>query len=266
MAPARRAVLLGGLGLARGGLLGACSAGPPARSVSGSFRSRYRRAATGWTILYPPGGRRAGLPVLVALHGRGGDHTSTYRELHLDTYLAGAVRNGTRPFAIASVDGGDADYWHPRARTNPAAMVTDEFLPLLSHHGLDVRRVGLFGWSMGGYGALYLATVLRRSRVAAVVAESPAIWRHSYEVVAGSFDGPEDFRRHALWHRLDRLRGIPLRIDCGASDGFAPITRELRDDLTPPRPAGGIEPGAHDDSYWRSQAPTQLAWFGRHAG
>jgi hypothetical protein len=59
------------------------------------------------------------------------------------------------------------------------------------------------------------------------------------------------------------LRGIPLRIDCGASDGFAPATRDLRAVLSP-TPAGGIEPGGHDDRYWRSQALAQLAFIGRH--
>jgi hypothetical protein len=60
-----------------------------------------------------------------------------------------------------------------------------------------------------------------------------------------------------------RLHGIALRIDCGASDGFAPITRELRARLHP-TPAGGIEAGGHDSQYWRSQAPAQLRFVGHH--
>jgi hypothetical protein len=38
------------------------------------------------------------------------------------------------------------------------------------------------------------------------------------------------------------LHGIALKIDCGASDGFWPVTRELRARIHP-RPGGGIEPG-----------------------
>jgi hypothetical protein len=52
-----------------------------------------------------------------------------------------------------------------------------------------------------------------------------------------------------------------MRIDCGASDGFAPITRDLRA-LVHPRPAGGIEPGEHDSTYWRRMAPRQLRFVG----
>jgi hypothetical protein len=59
------------------------------------------------------------------------------------------------------------------------------------------------------------------------------------------------------------LSGIPLRIDCGAQDGFAPVTRERRAKLHP-TPAGGIEPGGHDFDYWCGQALGQLAFVGRH--
>jgi S-formylglutathione hydrolase FrmB len=223
----RRAVLLGG---AAAVLAGCGSAGPAVGSWShGSFVSTYRRGArTGWTILYPPGHDRAQLPVLVALHGRGGDAANIYSSLHLDKYLAAAVADGVRPFAIAAVDGGDHEYWHPRRDGDPAGMVVHEFLPLLAHHGLDVRRIGFLGWSMGGYGTLYLASVLTRTRVTVAVAESPAIWQHSYQTVAGAFDDADDFDRHTIFGRQHLLTGIALRIDCGAADGFAPVTRDLR--------------------------------------
>jgi dienelactone hydrolase len=238
----------------------------PGALVSGSFVSAKRGGVeTGWSIAYPPGhDPGAALPVLVALHERGGNHTKPFGgSLHLDRFLAQAVRDGARPYAIAAADGGDHDYWHPRRGTDPAGMIVDEFLPLLARHGLRTDRIGLFGWSMGGYGVLYLAGVLRAQRVAVGVAESPAIWQHSFQSVAGAFDDAEDFDRHAIFGRLNRLRGIPLRIDCGASDGFAPVTRVLRARLSP-TPAGGIEPGGHDEDYWRSQAPAQLRFVGRH--
>jgi enterochelin esterase-like enzyme len=258
----RRAALFAGLGLA----LAACGRDAPSAGTwtQGSFVSRYRGGArTGWTVLYPPGHDRARLPVLVVLHGRGGDHTQTYSSLHLDQHLAHVVKGGTRPFAIAAVDGGDHEYWHPRRGTDPAGMVIHEFLPLLAAHGLKTTRVGLLGWSMGGYGALYLATVLGTRRCAVSVAESPAIWHHSWQSVEGAFDNAADFDRHAIFGRQALLRDIALRIDCGASDGFAPVTRDLRASISP-NPGGGIEPGGHDPAYWRSQAPAQLRFVGRH--
>ncbi|MFN2561610.1 MAG: alpha/beta hydrolase [Jatrophihabitans sp.] len=259
MTISRRAALAGGL--AAVALAGCSGSGPSAgTAVHGSFVSRRRGGArTPWTVLSPPGHDRARLPVLVVLHGRGGDQNYAYRTLHFDRYLAEVVGAGAPPFAIAAPYGGDHDYWHPRRGTDPAGMVVDEFLPLLAARGLDVARVGLLGWSMGGYGALYLAGVLGRSRCAVAVAESPAIWHHSYQSVRGAFDDAGDFDRHAVLARLGRLAGIPLRIDCGSSDGFAPVTRDLRAGISP-TPAGGIEPGGHNPAYWRSQARAQLAF------
>jgi len=264
----RRAVVLAGAAA----VLAACgSDGPSAGSAQeGSFVSQRRGGIrTGWTILYPPAhssaASRRGLPVLVALHARGGHHADVYRRLHLDRVLADVVHRGGSPFAIASADGGNHDYWHPRRATDPAGMVVDEFLPLLATHGLDIRRPGFIGWSMGGYGSLYLSSVLGRARCSVAVAASAAIWHHAYQVVEGSFDDAADFRAHALWGRLDRLAGIPLRIDCGDADGFAPVIRDLRARLRP-TPAGGIQPGRHDSAYWRRVAPAELAFAAAHLG
>jgi S-formylglutathione hydrolase FrmB len=266
----RRAVLAGGLGAAGAAAAGwfgveAATRESVGRHVSGAFESSAMNGRrTGWTIAYPPG-HHANLRVLVALHGRTGNHRDALGgSLHLDRYLARAVRNGATPFAVASVDGGDHSYWHPRRDSDAAAMVVDEFLPLLGRHGLDVSRIGLLGWSMGGYGALYLATVLRR-RVAVAVAESPAMWHQAGQSADGAFDDAADFDNHSIWPRLNRLAGIALRIDCGTSDGFAPVTRDLRAALTP-TPAGGLEPGGHDAAYWRGRAPAQLAFVAEHLG
>jgi len=231
----------------------------PGRLVSGSFTSAARHGArTGWTVAYPPGPARDHLPVLISLHGRGGSHRDSFAgSLQLHRYLADAVAHGSAPFALAAVDGGDHEYWHPRRDTDPAALVIDEFLPLLGRRGLDTTRVGLLGWSMGGYGALYLAGRLGRSKVAVAVAESPAVWHRAGQSADGAFDDADDFDSHAIFGRLELLDGIPLRLDCGASDGFAAVTRDLRAALSP-TPAGGISPGGHDAGYWRSQAAAQL--------
>jgi enterochelin esterase-like enzyme len=237
----------------------------PGRMISGAFPSAARRGArTGWTVAYPPRGGR-GLAVLVVLHGRGGDHRQAFgNHLGLDRFLARAVVDGARPFAIASVDGGDHSYWHRRRDgTDTGAMVLTEFLPLLARHGLQTARIGVFGWSMGGYGALWLASRLGAARVAVGVAESPAIWHHADETPSGAFDGPADFAAHTILGHTDRLRGIPLRIDCGSDDGFAGATRDLRAQLSP-APAGGIEPGSHDMGYWRRMAPAQLRFVAAH--
>jgi hypothetical protein len=63
---------------------------------------------------------------------------------------------------------------------------------------------------MGGYGALVVGETAGASRVAAVVAASPALFP-SYEdarrTYHRAFDGPADFARHDVFAGLDRLAG-----------------------------------------------------------
>ncbi|UYM03564.1 alpha/beta hydrolase [Solicola gregarius] len=232
----------------------------PGRMVSGAFMSEARLGERcGWSIAYPPG-ERGNLPVVVVLHGRGNDHTSAFADLGLDRFLADAVRRGAEPFAIASVDGGET-YWHARDNGEDAgSMVVDEFIPLLGGRGLETRRVGVLGWSMGGYGALLLASRLGPDRVFAVVAESPALWPRYEDTAPGAYDDEADFADAVVWGEQDRLSGIPVRIDCGESDPFYGYTRTYVDGFADD-PAGGFQLGDHDVGYWRRMAPDQLRFL-----
>ena len=232
----------------------------PGRLTSGTFRSHARHGKRcGWSIAYPPG-HHDELPVVVVLHGRRQDHASAFTNLGLDRFLAAAVDDGATPYAIASVDGGDT-YWHARdSGEDSASMVIDEFLPLLGKRGLDTRRVGLFGWSMGGYGALLLAPLLGSKRVFGVVAESPALWPRYEDTAPGAYDSESDFADALVWGQQSRLRGIPVRIDCGEGDPFYENAREYVDGFDDP-PDGGFELGDHDVGYWRRMAPGQLRFF-----
>jgi S-formylglutathione hydrolase FrmB len=232
--------------------------------VSGSFVSRARLGRLcGWTIAFPPEQVRD-LPVAVVLHGRGNSHSSAFNPnyLGLDRFLTVAIRQGARPFALASVDGGET-YWHARDSGEDAgAMVLQEFVPLLASHGLDVGRLGFLGWSMGGYGALRLAEQLGRNRVAGVAAVSPALWHKFSESAPGAFDDAADFADATVIGRQHNLDGIPLRVDCGEGDPFYSATRDyVRGFAT--RPPGAFEPGNHDVGYWRSIAPHQIRFLAR---
>lgn len=261
----RRALLVGGAGM----LLSSCAtttiehAGTRAgEQVSGSFRSRAMRTTTGWTIAYPTGhGPGDRLPVMVSLHGRRGDHRTTFTSLRLDTFLDRVVQDGTAPFAIASVDGGNHSYWHRRTDgTDAAAMVRDEFVPLLADRALDTDRLALFGWSMGGYGALLMAG-RQQFPVRAVAVSSPALFTSSGATAQGAFDSAADYAANDVYGHPGWLRGVPLRMDCGLQDPFYAATRSLASRLSPP-PAGGFITGGHTKGYWRQVAPAQLAYVG----
>lgn len=251
------------------GLDGPAGTVPPTASgpvVSGSFVSAKRLGKTaGWSIAYPPGhspGDR--LPVAVVLHGFGGSHRSAFDSaMRLDRFLAAAVTSGAKPFALASVDGGST-YWHRRASGDDSgAMVTDEFVPLLARKGLDTSRIGLIGWSMGGYGSLLIGGQLGSSRVAAVAAESVALWHTADRATASAFDGAADFAEHTLYGRQHLLDGVAVRVDCGTGDGFLPNDRDYVAGFTT-RPAGSFEPGGHDTAYWRRIAPAQMTFMAEH--
>ncbi|HVK27372.1 MAG TPA: alpha/beta fold hydrolase [Nocardioides sp.] len=236
----------------------------PGRLDFASFRSRARGKDVGWALARPPGPPpTTALPVVVALHGRGQDHTSAFRRdrLALDRFLADAVAHGVPPFAVASVDGGET-YWHDRASGDRAqAMVIDEFLPRVAEAGLDTGRIGFVGWSMGGFGALHLGSVLGPDRVAAVAALSPALWHEYDDTAPGAYDDAADFGRVSVMGRQADLDGIAVRVDCGKGDPFYANSRDYVAGFDDP-PAGGFQLGDHDSGYWRRMAPRVLAFLG----
>ncbi len=238
---------------------------PAGPLVEGSFTSVARRGRTvGWTVAYPPGREEdAALPVCLALPGRGGDHASVFRDFGIEHWLAAIIGSGARPFAIASVDGGESTYWHKRSDgDDPAAMLTDEFLPLLAGRGLLVDRVAFIGWSMGGYGAIRFAERMGPSRVAAVVGSSPALWHMGSETPAGAFDGAADFEANDVFRERANLAGVAVRIDCGAQDPFVDAAHDFA--MGVPGAQWSSTQGGHDAGYWSTMLPAQLRFVSEH--
>jgi len=235
------------------------AAGPHA---SGTLTSSARGRDVPWRVAYPPGARQGdALPVALVLHGRGGDERTAFDDLELDRYLADVVADGARPFALAAIDGGDDGYWHRRADgDDPGGMLLDEFVPLLAARGLVTARVGLLGWSMGGYGALLLAEAAGPTRIAAVAADSPALWAHFSESAEGAFDGAADFAAHDVMARAERLAGTPVRIACGDRDPFYGAVRAFARNV-PDLAGTDFSTGEHTDTFWRRTAPAQLRFL-----
>jgi enterochelin esterase-like enzyme len=267
MGPTRRGLLLG----AAAGLVAGCgesspgTSSSPERIVTGSFTSRARGGKkTAWAIATPSGSARR-LPVLVVLHGLGNDHVTAMGRLGLDDVQDDLSRHGLPPFAIASVDGGTT-YWHRRPWGEDAgAMVLHEFLPLLADRGLRTDRIGLLGWSMGGYGALRLAGILGSRRCAVVAAESPALWLPGSEASRSGFEDAAEYARFSVMDDQRDLAGIPVRIDCGTSDPYYAATHAYVAGFPADhRPVAHFARGGHEMSYWRRTAPAQLRFVGAH--
>jgi enterochelin esterase-like enzyme len=226
--------------------------------LTGSFISEARGGVnTNWVIALPPGQTGMLRPV-IALHGKDGN-ANMMLDVGVENGLAQLVKEGRTPFAVVGVDGGDT-YWHRRTSgADSGAMVLEELLPMLTSMGMDTSRVGFMGWSMGGYGAMYLGAKLGPSRTAGICAISPALFTSFTGSTPGAFDSYDDWVQNSVTG-LPALSQIPLRVDCGTGDRFCFATRQFVNQLKTP-PAGSFSQGGHDMSYWRAQLPGELAWM-----
>lgn len=248
----RRAVIGAAAGAGAALALGGCGADLPTlprpdtpglRIESGTVTTPLAAGGkAGWQLTIP----EHPVAVAVALHGRGGDAHNW-----ADLLDAAAHARRTR-LAIAAIDGGET-YWHPRRDgTNTEKLVLDTLFGIAAEHGIATTRVGFTGLSMGGYGALYLATRLPRRRVVGVAVMSPALWRQAGDSAPGAFDDADDYRAHDVWTdpRRAALRALPVWLAVGDADPFAAATHAYADVI---RPAGtSFGPGGHDVEYWNA--------------
>jgi S-formylglutathione hydrolase FrmB len=245
------------------------AAAPPRVALSvGSFVSTFRPAeATHWTVATPvlAGGTDTRYPVALFLHGLHGSNRTIFDTLRAQDVLQRHLAAGGTPFALASVDGGDW-WWHRRSNgIDPQAMLLEEFLPLLEKRGLDTGRTALLGLSMGGFGALLLASQRKLPGLRAAAAMSPAIWDRFGVGIDGAFDNARDFAANNVFALRPKLASLPMRIDCGTEDELYPSVKDYVSGVNS-SVEGGFQPGGHDATYWQSILPGMVSFLGRHLG
>jgi enterochelin esterase-like enzyme len=203
-------------------------------------------------------------PLLVFLHGRGGDDLPRPSDQFFDALAA----QGKRAPVVAFPSGGDHSYWHNRSNGDWETYVVDEVIPtVVRRFHADPRRVAIGGISMGGFGALDIAR-LNPGRFCAVGAHSPAIWHSGSETAPGAFDDGTDFERNDVLETATAspgpYLGVPIWVDAGDQDPFRHTgLGEFADGL---RAAGAditfhIWPGGHDGEYWRSHWGQYLRFY-----
>ena len=254
------------------GLEGACSVPEPplafsplGPSIDGTFSSAARRRTVGYTIAYPPGRRRGDeLPLVVMLHGYGGNHADAL--VGMSPAQALALQPGGRPLpplALVTVDGGGG-YWNPHPGDDPMAMVVHELIPRCRRLRLGRRpgQIAAMGISMGGYGALLLAEKYP-DLFGAVAAISPAVWTsypQARQANPGSYASAAAFAVGDVVTHAAALGRRPVRIAAGYGDPFYPGVRALARAL-PPGAVVALGPGCHDGSFFTAQEPPSLAFL-----
>ena len=256
----RRAVLAGAVALPWLAACGADVQTPAGVDLQeGTFSSRFWPGQTvRWRLARPAqqGAAVSAQPLVVALHGYGGDADWPFTSAHVERHI---VPTG---LAVATVDGGNF-YWHARrSGIDPGAMIVQSLLPLLAGRGMATDRIGLIGWSMGGYGALLLASRLGPRRVAGVVAASAALWQSPGDSAPGAFDDSRDFVRNDVFAARPVLARMPVRLDCGRDAPFIVANRAFARGL--PTAAVTYAAGAHTEEFWSAHAGAEMSWLSEH--
>ena len=267
-------------------------------------------------------------PVAYYLHGGGGNERTWIDRLALDSIADSLQRRGV-PAAILVMPDGDTGYWidweepdgfRTRCAADPRRAMLEEpiatycvprgryesylvedvvpYVDSLYRTRADPSHRGIAGFSMGGYGAVFLAA-RHPDLFSAAVSHSG--------VVAPLYVGPHPYAEQAVfagtvseilaqwpsyrwplflvefgrdtsgwWARdpfrqIDRLlaagRPVPyLSVDVGTMDRFADQSRALSDTLRKRGVAHRYRewPGGHDEAYWRAHAGEGLAWLLDH--
>lgn len=231
----------------------------------------------------------ARFPVAYLLHGLGDDHTAWPRLGRIKPTLDRMIAGGRlRPLIVVMPDAGRSWYVND-ARARGYGAVFDAFRADLinavdtRYRTLPCRHARTIGGlSMGGYGALILATA-QPLRYAAAFSLSGAVFAENLaddpkrrERLAQLFGGvhgvPLDARRLRSWSIFERLEALPPQapgpsvwLSAGDHDAFPSIvtgsvrvydilrrrrwTAELR-----------IDDAGHDWAYWQKSIVPALTW------
>ena len=241
-------------------VLAGCTAAPtPSSGTLGSegalTSTHWPGASPRWRLVRPDPGVVPSPRLVVALHGKGGSVG--------DASFLGLFDQVSRlGVAVAAVDCGGTYFHARRDGSDVGAMVIEDLLPVLRTQGVSPAPVGLLGWSMGGYGALWLAARYGRDVIGAVGCMSSALWTSPGASAPGAFDDRADFVAHDVFARTKAFAGRPLRLDCGTSDPFIAANRAFAKLV--PDAVVTFDAGGHNDTYWRAHGIRQLEWFAQN--
>jgi S-formylglutathione hydrolase FrmB len=207
-------------------------------------RSEARGSEVELFTAVPAGhGAGRGLPVVVILHGASAT-PADYRGFGFGRFLTRAVQLGAPPFVLAGAEGGRLRWERDDATgDDPHRMVVEELPEWLAARGFDADRRAVWGWSMGGFGALRLAET-DPDWMRATAAFSPAIAEGD-----------------PVFEGLDRLDGSRLGVWCGDDDPFRDATGALVRACRPGPAVASFSDGGHTRAYWNDHTLAALRFL-----
>ena len=215
-------------------------------------------------------------PLLILLHGLGGDGEGWFAGGYLVDILDRAIASGRiQPMVVVMPDGGNGYWmnWATEKDSRYASLVEPATRRWAQRRFRTDERVAIGGISMGGFGALSIALQHPR-RYAAVLSFSGALFRalptgRSVYMRAFGYPGLRQ-ARFSFFNPIDLARfgradDETIWLDCGSGDKdrFAGGLREMSRVLTSRgvRHVARFRPGRHSWDVWLAGVEEALPWL-----
>jgi S-formylglutathione hydrolase FrmB len=174
-----------------------------------------------------------------------------------NSLFAALAQLGARAPVVVALNGGAHSYFHDRNDGRWATMMLREAIPDARRRFRTNGKVAIGGISMGGYGALHLAS-LRPNEFCAVGGHSAAVWTSGGLSAPGAFDDAEDYQRNDIFATAGRLTGRPVWLDNGDRDPFRAADAKLARTL---HIRQHVWPGGHTGSYWHAHMAQYMRFY-----
>lgn len=242
---------------------------PTYTTSGGTIDSAYTGLKHNWTLTYPTGHDGEPLPVALALHSSNGDATEMF-VLGMPDRLDALITAGKiPPFALASIDSMNG-FYEKKGGRDYARVVSVEFLKVLHDRNLDTSRLGIIGWSMGGWGAFRLAQHELHDRVRVISAISTpcySSWKTWPSYERGDMTKAQ-FTANNFYPHPKLLAKPRIFLFCGTSDGFYKGNKAFAKVLDRAKgvrkPKTHFSAGGHTHHYWKSVLDPALTHIGRY--
>jgi len=207
------------------------------------------------------------LPVILLLHGYGGDYKNWSSKTDL-------VRQADEFNFIIVCPDGNRNSWYldspMKSDSQYKTFFINELIPWIKKN-FRTNQMGITGLSMGGHGAFYLAIKHPKlfdavSGMSAGVDLTFSTVKWELAKILGPFETfPDRWQSHSVTNMVESIpeKFMPVLIDCGYDDDFIDINRSLHHSLIDKNISHIYveKPGGHNWDYWINALDEHLRFF-----